>query len=975
MAFFSPCLRSKRRSCGIFEQCRGKHTKCSSIMKSTEHTYASALRFYASSKNLINGMCLHAHMIRHELDYSSLLGNLLIQMYGECGAVLEASAVFNFLHEKDHFAWNFLIRSHAVSSSPAKSFHLFHRMLLEAILPDRYILVGILSACVSIDYISIGKMLHSRILGSPFEGDAVIATAFVNMYAKCGSIDDAQKCFSKLLEEDVVSYNAMISALGQAGDIKSSLWLFNKMQQQSLLPDRVTFLNVFSACAGDELLVQGKRLHSQCFVTEFKGNIALETALVNMYGKCHSVDDAQKTFDMMLQHDVVSWNALISVYAQHKDINGVLCLFERMHCEGIKPDHITFLCIIDACSNEGIILDKDWIHSYLQSTEAGLNMEVQVALMSMYSNCGKVQEAWEIFNAAPNQNISFWNSLLATLVKNQKFNEIFQVVADMCRHDVMLNRSTYVTLLDACASWMNLVEGMLLHTYMIEGHYDLDSVMSTNIINMYSKCGSMEDAFKVFIDIHDPNVVSWNVVISGYAENLENWKVMHLSRQMLQEAIIPNDITILCILNACSSQDFLGFGKMIHTYILGNESRTINILETAMVNVYGKCGNTSSALKVFGNLFEKDTVSWSSMISAFIHGADMKKAVLLFTQMVQEGALPDAVTYSTILCAFEGEAVLSQGKQVHASIVAAGSEKEVIVETALICMYCRCNRFNEAMRLFSERRDRNVACWNALMSGLAQSGQGIKAFQLYEQMQQEGVLPDSLTYVSILDACCSGTSLAKGHQIHSSAAACSLIGDPKVETALVSMYAKCGSLDNAEMMFVSGCSHSNLSWTAIITANAQHGHGKNALILFKRMLDEGHVPNKAVLVSIFSACSHAGLIDDLKELLGFLNSKMHVSVGVDLYNCLIDLLSRAGRLDEAEALINSMQEDPNTVSWTTLLGACKSQFDIERAERAALKLLKFDSQNPEPYVALSNIYAAASMHKMDMFQRIRKQVS
>eukprot|EP00250_Pteridium_aquilinum_P031681 c44062_g1_i1 orf=1-576(+) len=189
------------------------------------------------------------------------------------------------------------------------------------------------------------------------------------------------------------------------------------------------------------------------------------------------------------------------------------------------------------------------------------------------------------------------------------------------------------------------------------------------------------------------------------------------------------------------------------------------------------------------------------------------------------------------------------------------------------------------------------------------------------------------------------------------------------------MYAKCGSLKDAEMVFHSMSLRSILSWTAIIAANAQHGHGKNALHLFKQMLEEGHVPNRATFVSIFSACSHAGLVDELKYFLGFMSRKTGVSVGLEVYNCIIDLFGRAGRLDEAEALIGNMPHDPTVVSWTTLLGACKNQIDVERGERAAKQVLRLDSQNAEPYVALSNIYAAAGMGEeaQMLYDRMRGQ--
>ncbi|KAI5057090.1 hypothetical protein GOP47_0027105 [Adiantum capillus-veneris] len=768
----------------------------------------------------------------------------------------------------------------------------------------------------------------------------------------------------------------MIAAFQRAGDCKSAFQLFNQMQQQSVLPERVTFLNTLSACTSEEFIGEGKRLHSYCSCTEVNVHPAVETALVNMYGKCHSVDDARKTFDMMAVHDVVSWNALIAIYTNHRDIGEALHLFEEMRREGVMPDRITFICIVDACGNQGVLLDNDWIRVNINSSAAGFDTEIGKALMTMHSNCGNIEGAWETFNTSPNRSIDFWNSLVVALGKHGDLDAAFKQTADMFQRGVVPNNFTFIGLLDSCVNQMALVEGMLVHMCIVESHLELETLTCTSIINMYSKCGCLDDAFKAFQTIHERKVVSWNVIISGHADNACDIGVIRLSRQMMQEGVMPNNITFLCMLNAFSSEEAVDQGKRIHCCVFGTEHESNIVFQTALVNMYGKCGSTSSALRVFNDLSERDIVSWSAMISAYVQGADIDRAAVLFIQMLEEGALPDVVTYATMLCASLGPVALSQGKHLHACVVATEFAIEVVIETALICMYCRCGSLDEARRIFGERLDKSVASWNAIMGGLTQSGNGTRAFQLYEQMQQEGMLPDNLTFVSILDACSRVSNLSKGHQIHSTLAGSNLAGNVKVEAALVNMYADCGSFNDAEMVFCSMCSRGIASWTAIISANAQQGNGKDAVRLFKQMIEEGHVPKREIMVSIFSACSHAGLIDDLKELLGFMSSKTTVSVGVDLFNCAIDLFSRAGRLDEAEALIGNMPQDSTIVSWTMLLGACKNHLDVERGEHAALKLLQLDSQNAEPYVALSNLYAAAGMKEEaeTVYKRMRGQI-
>lgn len=935
--------------------------------------YASLLRSCGTAKGLKDGMCVHARIIQNGFNQNAFLGNLLVQMYGNCGALDEASAVFASLPYRDHFGWNFLIRSYAANWLATESLQLYERMLLEGVLPDRFILVGVLSVYASHENIAAGRLFHACIAGSGLELDPVIGTAFMNMYAKCGSLEDAWTFFNKLSEQDMVAFNAMIAAFDQSGQGMDALQLFNQMQQQAVFPGRVTFLNILSACTTEETLAEGKRLHACCVCSEFNAHFSVGTALVGMYGKCNSVEDARRTFDTMIEHDVVSWNAMITVYVQHGHIKQALQLFEEMQRQGVMPDTITFISVLDACANQGVPLDDKWIQANIKGTAAGSDVEVGTAVVNMYSKCGNLECAWETFIAVPNRNIASWNTMILAFLREGKLDSALQITEEMHQNGVVPNKFTYVAILDACATQAALEEGNWLHICIIENNFELDASVSTSIINMYSKCGRLDEAHQLFERLYERTVVSWNVVISGYVENAHDRDVLQLFQQMLHEGVMPNDVTFLCVLNACASEAAFALGKWIHSCIMGTEYVSDVVLGTAFVNMYSKCGSTPYAQRVFDGLPEKDMVLWSAMISAYVQGGQSNDASMMFNQMQEEGVIPDKVTLSSILCVFFSQEAIAQGKQIHARLVAVTNELDVVVETALICMYCKCGGLNEAWILFIEKLDRSVASWNALICGFTQSGHGSKAFQLFYQMQQEGFLPNNLTVVSILEACSSQTTLYKGHQIHAGVIHSSLSHDNKVETALVNMYAKCGSLKDAETVFHTMSIRNIVSWTVIITAYAQHGRGKDSLHLFNQMLEEGLIPNRATFVSIISACSHAGLVDEVRYFVDYMNHKTGISPGLDLYNCMVDLYGRAGRLDEAEALISTMPQDPTVVSWTTLLGACKNQVDVERGERAAKQLLRLDSHNAEPYVTLSNIYAAAGMGEeaQMVFNRMR----
>jgi pentatricopeptide repeat protein len=337
--------------------------------------------------------------------------------------------------------------------------------------------------------------------------------------------------------------------------------------------------------------------------------------------------------------------------------------------------------------------------------------------------------------------------------------------------------------------------------------------------------------------------------------------------------------------------------------------------------------------------------------------------------MKQEGVMPDRVLFLSILNAIASPGALQIGRQIHAQVIEAGLESDLPVANALISMYAKCGSMEDAHRIFDSMPQRNVVSWTAMISGYAQQNHSKAAIEVFSQMQREGVKPDRVTFISILDACANLAALQKGKSIHAQILKAGLDSDNGVEIALVNMYAKCGSLVHADQVFDKMLQRDVVVWTVMIVGYAQHGRGKEAIQLFEWMKREGVKPDSLTFTGLLTACSHVGLVEEGRCYFQSITQDYGITPAMQHYGSMVDLLGRAGRLDEAADFIEKMPFEADASVWGALLGACKIHCNVELAECAAKRLLVLDPDNGSWYLLLSNIYAAAGMSDKAQYMR------
>ncbi|KAJ7551279.1 hypothetical protein O6H91_06G008200 [Diphasiastrum complanatum] len=529
----------------------------------------------------------------------------------------------------------------------------------------------------------------------------------------------------------------------------------------------------------------------------------------------------------------------------------------------------------------------------------------------------------------------------------------------------------YADLLQGCADRRDVAEGKAVHADIIRVGLESNRFLANHLVHMYGKCGSLQDARAVFDSICDPNVYSWTSMIGAYAHHGYGNEALNLFRQMQNACVRPDKVTLVTALNACCNQEAKKEGVLIHSQVMESGLESDIVVACGLLNMYRRCGSLEDVWGIFTKMHERDVIVWNVMIAACIEHEHSKQAVQLFGQMQLEGTIPNQITFIGILGTFSAPDDVAEGALLHAHIAKAGYEEDVFVGTALVNMYGKCGSLEDSRYVFDRMPEKNVVSWNAMLSVYAQSGNDREVLHLFEQMQKD-MKPDKVTFLNVLDAYGNLSALRYGKHIHSLIEAGKLQTDLTIGNALISMYAKCGSVENARKVFDSMIERDVISWNTMIAAYGQHGYGEEALQLFRSMQKSHVLPSKITFVNILSACSHAGLLDEGHKIFSSMSADYGLPPALEHYGCMVDLLGRLGQLDEAENILKQMPFPADSLVYMTLLGACRLHGDVERGKRVAEHLFQIDARKSAPYVVLSNIYAATG--RWDDVYRVRQKM-
>ncbi|GMY22178.1 pentatricopeptide repeat-containing protein At5g04780, mitochondrial-like isoform X1 [Fagus crenata] len=519
-------------------------------------------------------------------------------------------------------------------------------------------------------------------------------------------------------------------------------------------------------------------------------------------------------------------------------------------------------------------------------------------------------------------------------------------------------------LLNTTLHTKNIKHVIQIHTQIITNSYTCLPFLFNNLLKLYAKCGYINQSLQLFSTTHDgfKNIVTWTSLITQLSHFKKPFKALTFFNKMRCTGIYPNQFTFSAILPACADTMIVTHGEEMHCLIWKHGFKTDLFVGSALVDMYAKCADMSSAERVFDEMPDRSLISWNSMIVGFLQNKLYDRAVWVFREALRESSdSPDQVSCSSVLSACANMGGLEFGRQVHGVSFKHGLVTLSYVKNSLMDMYCKCGWFGDAFKLFQTIGDRDVVSWNVMIMGCVCNDNFEEACNYFWVMRREGISPDEASYSSVLHASASLAALDQGSLIHDQVIKTGFVKNACIESSLVTMYAKCGSLGDAYRVFENIKDRNVICWTAMIAACQQHGCTNQVIELFEEMLLEGIKPDYITFVSVLSACSYAGCVEE-----GFVYfdsmTKVHgMNPGPEHYACMADLLGRAGRLDEAKRFIESMPIKPDSSVWGALLGACRNYGNVEMGREIAERLFELEPENPGNYVLLSNMYTRNGM--------------
>eukprot|EP01018_Ginkgo_biloba_P030326 Gb_08619 [translate_table: standard] len=384
-------------------------------MQADNYTFPFVLKACADLADLQQGKDIHDYIIRSGLESDVYVSNALVAMYGKCGNIDDARQVFDRMPGRDLVSWTTLLSGYAQNGQANEALKLFRQMWLAGVKPNSVTTASVLPACGNLVTLQQGKEIHGYIIKSGFESDIFVASALVDMYAKCGSIEFARLVFDKMSQRNVVSWNGMISGYIQNGHANEALRLFHQMQLSGLKPNWVTIASILPACARLTALHQGNEIHDYIIRNGFGSVILVGNALIDMYAKCGSIEFACHVFDRMSERDAVSWTAMIAAYGMHGHGDDALRIFYQMQHAGLKPDPITFVGVLSACSHAGL-LDEGLHYFEIMSRDYCITPRVEhyACIVDLLGRAGRLLEAREIIKKMPfDPGAVVWGGLLS----------------------------------------------------------------------------------------------------------------------------------------------------------------------------------------------------------------------------------------------------------------------------------------------------------------------------------------------------------------------------------------------------------------------------------------------------------------------------------------------------------------------------------------------------------------------------------
>ncbi|GAV76980.1 PPR domain-containing protein/PPR_2 domain-containing protein/PPR_3 domain-containing protein [Cephalotus follicularis] len=729
--------------------------------------------------------------------------------------------------------------------------------------------------------------------------------------------------------------------------------------------------NLLTLCSNSQSLRQTEQSHAFALVNGLlPTSVSLCASLILKYAAFNDLKTSLLLFEQSVAYSRTTflWNTLIralSIARAHDEFAS----YNRMVRTGVRPDDHTFPFVLKLCADNFEVQKGMEIHGCVFKFGFDSDIYVGNTLLMFYADSEDLRDARRVFDEMLERDVVSWNTLIGVLSVNGLYLEALHFYRKMnFRSDIKPNAVSVVTVLPVCAGLEDELMARRIHCFVVKVGLNFLVKIGNAFIDAYGKCGNAKASKQVFCEMVDRNEVSWNAVITSLAYRERYRDTLDVFTLMIDVGVTPNSVTISTMLPVLVELNLFNLGKEIHGFCLRVGIEADVFIANSLIDMYGKSGHSATASNVFQTMNAKNVVSWNTMVANFTQNKLELAALELVRQMQSEGEIPNSVTFTNIIPACARAGFLHAGKEIHARVIRMGSASDLIVSNALTDMYAKCSCLNLARNVFNISLIDEVS-YNILIAGYSQSTDCAESLSLFSEMGHKHMKHDLVSFVGAISACANLAATKQGKEIHGVAVRKHFHFHLFVANSLLDFYTKCGRIDLSSKIFDRIPCKDAASWNTMILGYGMLGELDTAINLFEAMSkDDGVEYDSVSYTAVLSACSHGGLVEKgtkyFEEMLtqNIEPTQMH-------YACMVDLLGRAGRVEEAAELIRSLAILPDANVWGALLGACRIYGHIELGTWAAEHLFKLKPRHCGYYILLSNMYAEAG--KWDEANRIR----
>ncbi|KAA8522848.1 hypothetical protein F0562_009271 [Nyssa sinensis] len=593
--------------------------------------------------------------------------------------------------------------------------------------------------------------------------------------------------------------------------------------------ERNFFLNLINKAATLSELLQ---THAQVILNGLHNDLITVTKLTHKFSDLGAITQASLLGSTFTKPDLFLYNVLVRGFSHNNSPSSALSLYLHLRRNTtLRPDNFTYAFILSASSSLSSEKVGLLLHGHAIVDGFGSDMFVGSAVVDMYLNFSKVASAYKVFDGIPQPDTVLWNTMISGLVKNCCFDESIQVFRDMVVRGTQFDLTTLAAVLPAAAELQELGVGMMIQCLAMKVGFHFHDYVLTGLISLYSKCGETSIALWLFQQIEQPDLISYNALISGFSCSNETESSVKLFRELLVLGGKASSSTMVGLIPVFSPFGHLDLTRSIHSFCLKSGMVANSSVSTALITVYSRLNEIESAKQLFDESPTKSLASWNAMISGYAQNGLTEMAISLFREMQMFEIHPNPVTITSILSACAQLGALSLGKW--------------------------CGSIEEARRLFDVMLEKNVVTWNAMISGYGLHGHGNEALKLFTDMVDSGVPPTGVTFLSVLYACSHAGLVREGEKIFHS-----MLHDHGFEplaehyACMVDLLGRAGNLDKA-LEFIKGMpvEPGPAVWGALLGACMIHKDTNLARLASDKLfeLDPENVGYYVLLSNIYSA--------------------------------------------------------------------------------------------------------------------------